>query len=153
MKSGGGGDTYSVKPLRDNDIDLSSAPQRPEAAPRAEPPRKRSGKMLQQVTEEKPVHTHFSGFSGSTSTRAHFKVNNLGLRRFIAPHSKRSRRIRLLWPSYWSNWEDVQQSAGGIPGNFTGPCRKGPLLDYDRAIHVAFRGLLGEVKLRLYASL
>lgn len=37
-------------------------------------------------------------------------VNNLGRRRFIAPHSKCFRRIRVLWPSYWSNWEDVQQS-------------------------------------------
>lgn len=37
-------------------------------------------------------------------------VNNLGLRRFIALHSKCSRRSRILWPSYWSNWEDVQQS-------------------------------------------
>lgn len=37
-------------------------------------------------------------------------VNNLGRRRFIAPLSKCFRRIRVLWPSYWSNWEDVQQS-------------------------------------------
>lgn len=37
-------------------------------------------------------------------------VNNLGRRRFIALLSKCFRRIRVLWPSYWSNWEDVRQS-------------------------------------------
>lgn len=37
-------------------------------------------------------------------------VNNLGRRRFIAPLSKCFRRVRVLWPSYWSNWEDVQPS-------------------------------------------
>lgn len=62
-------------------------------------------------------------------------VNNLGLRRFIALHSKRSRRIRVLWPSYWSNWEDVQQSKrhSWEPHRMHG-IRKatGPLLAYDR---------------------
>lgn len=37
-------------------------------------------------------------------------VNNLGRRRFIALLSKCFRRVGVLWPSYWSNWEDVQQS-------------------------------------------
>lgn len=48
--------------------------------------------------------------AGSQVFNLSVTVNNLGRRRFIAPLSKCFRRGRVLWPSYWSNWEDVQQS-------------------------------------------
>ena len=76
-------------------------------------------------------------------------VNNLGLRRFIALHSKCSRRIRVLWPSYWSNWEDVQQSKrhSWEPHRMHG-IRKasGPLLAYGRLFKLFSRGLLVDIK-------
>lgn len=66
-------------------------------------------KMLKQMTPERSVDTSFQ-CSQPLFFSPLVTVNNLGLRRFIALHSKCSRRIRVLWPSYWSNWEDVQQS-------------------------------------------
>lgn len=67
------------------------------------------GKMLKQMTPERSVNTSFQ-CSQPLFFSPLVTVNNLGLRRFIALHSKCSRRICVLWPSYWSNWEDVQQS-------------------------------------------
>lgn len=68
-------------------------------------------------------------------------VNNLGRRRFIGLFSKCFRRVRVLWPSYWSNWEDVQQSGR----NSSEPHRmhevrkaSGASLDYGRTIQAVF---------------
>lgn len=92
------------------------------------------GKMLKQMTPERSVNTSFH-CSQPLFFSPLVTVNNLGLRRFIALHSKCSRRIRVLWPSYWSNWEDVQQSKRNSwePHRMHG-IRKasGPLLAYGR---------------------
>lgn len=125
--------------IHDNDIDLMSATQWKKTAvhtPQHNTNAEYSyhGKMLKEMTLERSVNTSFECsqplFFSSLVT-----VNNLGLRRFIALHSKCSRRIRVLWPSYWSNWEDVQQPKRNSwePHRMHG-IRKasGPLLAYGR---------------------
>lgn len=101
------------------------------------------GKMLKQMTPERSVNTSFQ-CSQPLFFSPLVTVNNLGLRRFIALHSKCSRRIRVLWPSYWSNWEDVQQSKRNSwePHRMHG-IRKasGPLLAYGRPFKL-FSGAL-----------
>lgn len=101
--------------IRGNDIDRRSATQWPQTAgPHCNTHNTTAeyschGKMLKQMTPERFVNTGFQ-CSQPLFFSPLVAVNNLGLRRFIALHSKCSRRIRVLWPSYWSNWEDVQQS-------------------------------------------
>lgn len=92
--------------------------------------------MLKEMTPERSVNTSLQ-CSRPLYSAPIVTVNNLGLRRFIALHSKCSRRIRLLWPSYWSNWEDVQQSKpNSWESHRMHSIRKasGPLLDYGRPL-------------------
>lgn len=102
------------------------------------------GKMLKQMTPERSVNTSFQ-CSQPLFFSPLVTVNNLGLRRFIALHSKCSRRICVLWPSYWSNWEDVQQSKRNSwePHRMHG-VRKGirALISLWQAIQAVFRGLV-----------
>lgn len=106
-------------------------------------------RCCERMTPERSADTSFQCFPAACFSAPLVTVNNLGLRRFIALHSKCSRRIRVLWPSYWSNWEDVQQSKRNSwePHRMHG-IRKGigALISLWQAIQVVFRGLMADIK-------
>lgn len=99
------------------------------------------GKMLQQLTQGRSVNTSFQ-CSQPLFCSPLVTVNNLGLRRFIALHSKCSRRIGVLRPSYWSNWEDVQQSKRNSWESHRMHGIRKAILAYGGPFKLLFRGLV-----------